>query len=214
MESTINAKSNNLFYELNNLSTVNYLCLEVIINMVKKNKTKISIKDLSHQVLAEFWQLDLDTLEMDSDVRLLNEVRTLLMIKFGLANVESVFAIINVLNYSDDRTVNAKLFAAIKSSIKILCTPFNLVEQEKAIYWKNILKSTWKCDNVFFQQNANELIINKAWSKYILPIYDDINGFISTQLHGGFLIINDNANNVTEKDNSIEETTEEDNFEI
>lgn len=76
MESTINAKSNNLFYELNNLSTVNYLCLEVIINMVKKNKTKISIKDLSHQVLAEFWQLDLDTLEMDSDVRLLNEVRT------------------------------------------------------------------------------------------------------------------------------------------
>jgi hypothetical protein len=214
VESTISAKPDVLFCKLYSLSTINYLCLDVIIKMIKNNKTKISIKDISHQVLAEFWQLDLDNLEMDSDVKLLNEVRILLMTRFGLTDKETPFNIMQILNYSDDRIINAKLFASIKSSLKKISNPLRLLDIESANYWKKILENTWKCDVGFFEQNSNEIIIDKAWSKYIISNYDDLNNFIDLQIHGGFKAINNNVNDVADKNTIYEETLKEDNFEI
>lgn len=214
VESTISAKPDVLFCKLYSLSTINYLCLDVIIKMIKNNKTKISIKDISHQVLAEFWQLDLDNLEMDSDVKLLNEVRILLMTRFGLTDKETPFNIMQILNYSDDRIINAKLFASIKSSLKKISNPLRLLDIESANYWKKILENTWKCDVGFFEQNSNEIIIDKAWSKYIISNYDDLNNFIDLQIHGGFKAINNNVNDVADKNTIYEETLKEDNFKI
>ncbi|GEM_PF-4350323 len=204
MESSISAKQDNVFLELKDLSTVNYLCLEVIIDKIKKNKGKINIKELSYQVMAKFCQLYPTNLEMDSEAKLLNEVHALLQLKYGLQDNETVFNIVQLLNYSNERIIDVKLFAAIKTSLKILGTPLNLIEQMKRSYWKNYLSDVWNCDNTFFKQNTNELNINIAWCKYVLDNYDGISDFISTMLNDGY-IVNNNKKTVNDKENIFED---------
>lgn len=214
MESSISTKSDNIIYELKDLSTVNYLCLKVVIDTIKKNKSKISIKELSYQVMAEFWQLDTTDLKVDTDSKLLNEVRTLLQLKFGLQNNETIFNIIQVLNYSNDRIVDVKLLAAVKTPLKELCIPINLVDQKKRDYWKNFLSRTWHCNDSLYKQNTNDIIIDKAWSKFLLSNYDDIIDYISAQLHGGYIIVNNTKN---ADDNGIlteDKLVKENNFEL
>ena len=116
---------NNIFNELNDITLIDYLFLESIIESVEKNKIKILIKDLSYQVLSKYWKTKVSNKKSSNEISILNEVLRDISSKFTLSMDTNTNEIIQVLNYANDKHINVKLYGLIKQPINIFKNTLN-----------------------------------------------------------------------------------------
>src|SRR5690606_26774394 len=75
----------NIFAEFNNISVIDLMCLKELIDAVIRGKTKLSYMDYAYEVLSDYWNTDLSKVEQSSEIKLFNEIKNTLIIKYGLS---------------------------------------------------------------------------------------------------------------------------------
>ncbi|MEJ6949418.1 hypothetical protein [Natronospora cellulosivora (SeqCode)] len=203
----------NIFAELKNISVVNLMCLIELINVIDKGKSTINYIDYSYEVVSNYWDEDLSKVEQTSEVKLLNEVKSILITKYGLTMNSPKADVLQILGFANDRHINIKLLGVVKKSINYLKNPIDEQELGSARfdYWKNHLHNKWLCKNDFIKmRNQKEIVIDKKWLSYIRDkqdvIYNYCTNSLTTLLNGESLVVKeycDDHKQVIEEDFSV-----------
>ncbi|SDY94477.1 hypothetical protein SAMN05660462_01313 [Proteiniborus ethanoligenes] len=197
----------NIFAEFNSISVIDLMCLKKLIDIVTKGKSKLSYLDFAYEIVSEYWNTDLSKVEQSSEIKLFNEIKNTLIIKYGLSMISMKEDVTQILKYMNDKQVNIKLLGMVKKSLSYLRNPIdnNKITNASFNYWNNYLISEWKCNNDLFEtQGQNEIIIDKNWVKYIYSnkdtIYRDISNCLQALLNGESLVVKEYNNSAFQSD--------------
>ena len=165
---------------MSDLSLVNVMCLDIIINAINRGELQITNKDLSYQILADFWQHDIMYLKLSNNMRTLNEVKSNLILRYGLSNDAGKSEIIQILSYAGDKQIDMKLLSVAKQSLKSMGNVVGIINNEDKSQFIKL-------------KGQKAIIVNEKWANYIkenmAEIKVAISDSISTLLKGQEIVI-------------------------
>lgn len=168
----------NIFGEVDNYNLVDLLTLRSLISGLRTSGTSIAVTEISYRVLAIYWNLDFKTSNSHFGIHELNDLRGRLISKYGMSMNTSENEIIQILNYTQDKSLQIKLLGTIKSSLHLLSQIGN--NQVQKSQSQNQFGLVGK---PFFTIKASTVVyINSSWYQVIKDNHSDVAGYVDKMM--------------------------------